>query len=169
MPWDRVRLEPPHAARAVVGGLVGVAVVLVLMFVGLYTGVLRFNIMDVVASVSAFGEVVPTNSANYVYGIIFFALWTIVVVPLCYAYWGYSYLPGAPWMRGLLAGVAVWFLMQMLMMPLSGHGVFDFRGPYTAVEIIGQFILWAIYGIVLGVIAGPQEVWQQRWRQEQRA
>jgi len=151
------------------GGLIGAVVVTALMYLGLFAGILRYNILHVIASVSSFGEIVPSNSANYAYGIAFFTLFVVVAVPLCYAYWGYSYLPGAPWMRGLIAGLFLWFLMEMFMMPLAGQGVFAIRGEYPVLEIVTQFVLWAIYGVLLGFIAGPQEVWQQRPHQERPA
>jgi hypothetical protein len=151
------------------GGLVGAVLVTGLTYLGLATNVMQWNVIDVVARAISFGEYVPTNSANYVWGIAFYALFVLVAAPLCYAYWVYSYLPGSTVMRGFLYGLFLWFLMELLLMPLVGAGVFDRLGPNTAAQIISQFVLWAIYGLALGFIAGPQELWRQTTQQERPA
>jgi hypothetical protein len=142
------------------GGVSATIVLTALMYIGIGSGLLKFSIPDIVARTMAFGEFLPGNSAMIAWGIVVYAIFTLFFCPLCYAYWVYSYMPGAPWARGLTFGIGLWFLMQIFLMPMIGQGVFNFHDPNPAIEIVSQFVLWSVYGIVLGVVAGPQEVWR---------
>jgi hypothetical protein len=60
----------------------------------------------------------------------------------------------------------LWVLTQIVVLPLIGQGAFDRKGPHPAVEIMSQLVLWLVYGFILGLIAGPQQVWRQRPHEE---
>lgn len=165
--WDRVRLQGPNARRALLGGVVATLVLTGLMYLGHAVGVDIWNIPAMIASAMGFGRYISPADPLWMWGVVVYAIFGVLVLPLCYAYWVYSYLPGPVWFRGLLWGAFLWFLEQMLVMPLIGEGVFDRRGPDPAIEIVSQLVLWLVYGVLLGIIAGPQEVWAQRQHREQ--
>jgi hypothetical protein len=56
-------------------------------------------------------------------------------------------------MKGTLWGVVLWFLAQVVVMPMIGGGFFSSQmGGMMAV--MGSLIGHAVYGVLLGVIAG---------------
>lgn len=160
--WDRIRVQEPNAARALLGGLIATILVTALMYIAGGLGIRVWNVPAIVGGALSFNARIHPGDAMWVWGLAFYLACNIFAFPACYAYWVYDVLPGPTWMRGLLFGAFLWFILEMLLMPLIGEGVFDLRGPAPAFEIISQLILWLLYGAVLGAIAGPQELWQQR-------
>src|SRR5215471_18801346 len=80
-----------------------------------------------------------------------------VIFALIYVYILYRYLPGAPWLRGLLCGVILWLGLEIVMVPMMGGGVFSSEmGGMKAVmaALIGHLV----YGVLLGAIAGAPAV-----------
>src|SRR5262245_32924826 len=49
----------------------------------------------------------------------------VLVFSLIYAFIVSPRLPGAPWFRGLLWGVALWLITQIVLMPVIGAGLFS--------------------------------------------
>ncbi len=160
--WDRIRVQGPNARQAIVAGVIATVVVTVLMYVGAAFGIAVWNIPSMIAGVISFNKNITTNNALWVWGIVLYAIFCVLISPLIYAYWLYSYLPGPNWLRGLIWGAFLWFIVEMLFMPLIGQGLFDSNGRNIPTEIISQLVLWLAYGVVLGFIAGIQEVWRPR-------
>jgi hypothetical protein len=42
-----------------------------------------------------------------------------------YAFLLYRALPGAPWLRGAIWGVILWFVSQAIVTPMMGGGIFS--------------------------------------------
>ncbi len=166
MPWDRIRVRGPNARRALIAGFVAMLVLTGLMYLGVAVGVTIRNIPSYIAAAISFNAPLADNQPYYLWGGALYFIFTVIMFPLCYCYWIYSYMPGPDWFRGTLFGAFLWFLVEALVMPLIGSGFFDFHGRDTAPEIISQLIMWLAYGAVLGFIAGPQEVWKQAHHQE---
>jgi len=167
--WDRVRVQVPNARRALIAGVIATLVMTGVMYLGALILPNMRNIPSMVGAVMAFNKHLTTSNALWTWGVVMYAIFYAYAFPLCYAYWIYSYLPGPGWFRGFLSGVFLWFLLELLFMPLLHQGVFDIAGPDTATEIISMFIVSAVYGLVLGFIAGPQEVWETRQHQTRTA
>src|SRR6516164_2103687 len=49
----------------------------------------------------------------------------VIVFPLIYLFVLYRFLPGAPWLRGILWGVALWITLEIVLLPMTGAGVFS--------------------------------------------
>lgn len=77
---------------------------------------------------------------------------------LVYAFLLYDRLAGAPWLRGIEWGLILWFLAQVVAMPVMGGGLFSSAMPQTAMAVAGSFVAHAIYGAILGAIAAPERV-----------
>lgn len=167
--WDRIRVQGPNIRKALLAGLIATIVLTALMYIGAGLGARIWNIPSIIAGAISFNQKITAGSGLWIWGLVMYVVFCVFAYPACYAYWMYSYLPGPTWIRGLIAGAFLWFLIEMLMMPLIGQGVFDVNGPNPAVEIISQLVLWLVYGAILGFIAGPQEVWRQRPHQERPA
>lgn len=59
-------------------------------------------------------------------------------------------LPGAPWTRGALYGLAPWLLAQLVVIPMMGMPVFS----GSVVMAIGSLIGHLVYGAVVGATYG---------------
>lgn len=72
---------------------------------------------------------------------------------LVYAYLVFVKLPGAPYLKGILWGVTLWLIAQLVVMPMMGAGVFGLKmgGIMSA---FGSLMGHVIYGALLGSIAG---------------
>src|SRR5215831_6233966 len=138
----------PNIWKAIAGGFTGtVLFTLMMRFVAPMIGVR----MDIVGKL---GEITHTGMAG---GLFVHFLNGTVIFPLIYAYLLYRFLPGAPWQKGLLWGVILWLVLETVMMPMMGGGIFSMEtGGMKAVmaALIGHLV----YGAILGAIAGVPAV-----------
>ncbi len=58
----------------------------------------------------------------------------------------------APWQRGLLFSLGPWLLSIIVLLPLLGGGFLGLTLHAGPLPVIGNFVVHAIYGIVLGVM-----------------
>jgi len=72
---------------------------------------------------------------------------------LVFAYIMYRVLPGAPWVKGLLWGLILWLMAQVVVVPMMGGGIFSSRMGGMAAAM-GSLIGHSIYGLALGFWAG---------------
>jgi uncharacterized membrane protein YagU involved in acid resistance len=130
--------------KAFAGGFVGtVMLTLMMRFVAPMMGVR----MDIVAKL---GEMTHTGMAG---GILVHFLNGTVIFPLIYVYLLHRRLPGAPWQKGLLWGVILWLVLEIVMMPMMGGGMLSTEmGGMKAV--MAALIAHLIYGAILGAIVG---------------
>jgi hypothetical protein len=68
-----------------------------------------------------------------------------------------SRLSGAPWKRGVEFALVPWLFSLLIVIPLLGGGVLGLSLGAGPLPIIGNLILHAIYGAVLGVVWGSAE------------
>jgi len=134
----------PSIWKAIAGGFIGTVIfTLMLRLVAPMMGIR----MDIVAKL---GEMTHTGMAG---GLVMHFLNGAVIFPLIYVHLLYRWLPGAPWQRGLLWGVILWFGVETVMMPMMGAGIFSIEaGGMKAVmaALIGHLV----YGAILGAVAG---------------
>jgi uncharacterized membrane protein YagU involved in acid resistance len=73
-----------------------------------------------------------------------------IIFPLIYAFLLYGILPGSPAVKGMIWGVVLWLLAQVVVMPVMGAGFFS--GSLLAA--LGSLMGHLVYGALLGWIAG---------------
>ena len=134
----------PNTWKAIAGGFIGtVLFTLMMRFVAPMMGVR----MDIVAKL---GEMTHTGMAG---GLFMHFLNGAVIFPLIYVYLLYRWLPGAPWQKGLLWGLILWFGVETVMMPMMGGGLFSMEmGGMKA--IMAALVGHLVYGAILGGVAG---------------
>jgi uncharacterized membrane protein YagU involved in acid resistance len=130
--------------RAVVGGLVGTAVMTGLMLMAPVMGLPPMNIGAMLGSVMG-GSVVLGWMAHFVIG---------TVLAIVYAALFATRLPGPGFVRGALYGLAPWLVAQLVVMPMMGAGVFS--GSFAAAfgSLMGHFVYGAVVGGIYGTSAG---------------
>lgn len=135
--------------KALLGGAVGTAVMTLMMY-----GVAPMIVgkpMDVAGMLAAFLR------SSWTMGFLMHGLNGIVIFPLFYIYALHAVLPGSPWMKGTLWGVILWFVSQVLVMPMMGAGSFSAHAG-GLMAVMASLIAHVIYGALLGWIAGKTEV-----------
>ena len=135
----------PSVARAIAGGFVGtVLLTLMMRFVApMMTG----QRMDIAAKL---GDMMGASSAM---GLVMHLLNGSVIFALIYVYILYRFLPGAPWLKGVLSGVVLWLGLEIVMMPMMGGGVFSSQMGGMKM-VVAAMIGHLVYGATLGGIAG---------------
>ena len=135
----------PNIGKAIAGGFVGtVLLTLMMRFVApMMTG----QKMDVPGKL---GDMTGTGPAG---GMVMHFLVGSVIFGLIYAFVLFRFLPGPPWLKGLLGGVLFWLGLEILTMPMIGGGFFSSQvgGMKMAVAAL---ITHLVYGATLGGIAG---------------
>ena len=114
--------------------------------------------MDIAAMLgSLFGHGYPaTMSVLWWAGMVWHFVNGTIIFSLIYSYFVYGWLPGESWLRGILWGLLLWVAMEVAVMPLTGSGVFSDHAVHAGTRVLGSLIVNAIYGAVLGAIAGEQ-------------
>jgi len=136
----------PKIGSALIGGLVGTAVMtLMLYMVAPMMGVR----MDIAGSL---GQML---GGSWALGLVMHFLNGSVIFSLIYALLLYRALPGGPVAKGIAWGVALWLIAQLMVVPMMGGGIFSSKmgGMMAAV---GSLVNHVIYGALLGWIAGPK-------------
>ena len=135
----------PNIERAVLGGLAGTLAMTLLMYVG--GPMMGLPKMDIAAMLGSM-------LGGWGMGMMMHILIGAVIFPLIYAYFLFGKLPAAPYMKGILWGLSLWLLAQLVVMPMMGAGVFGLKMS-GIISAFGSLMGHVIYGALLGVIAGP--------------
>lgn len=137
----------PNVWKAIIGGFVATVVLTLIMY---YVAPLMLpGPMDVAGMLGGLLGVSATI------GMIIHFINGTIIFPLIYIYLLYQVLPGAPWLKGLWWGLILWLLAELTFVPLAGGGVFH---GGNIMPIMGSLIGHAVYGILLGAIAGGPQV-----------
>lgn len=137
----------PNIGRSMLGGLVGTAMMTLMMY--FVAPMMGLN-MDIAAMLGSMlgGSWAAGMAMHFVNG--------TVIFPLIYAYVLYGFLPGSPAVKGAAWGVVLWLLAQAVVMPMMGGGFFSMAmGGMMAV--MGSLMGHLLYGGLLGAIAGGPE------------
>jgi len=138
--------------RAVAAGVVGTAVMTVLLLWAPLVGLPKLAIGELLSTFLAVSVVVfrvGPAGGWVIHGLVGIAL------ALLYAGIFAKLLPGGPVMRGVLYGFLVFVVAQLVFMPAVGAGVFS-RGDVSM--IVGSLIGHLVYGGLVGGIYGEQRL-----------
>jgi len=127
--------------RAVLAGIVGTAVMTMLMLVAPLMGMPRMAIGEMLGSFLHVGSAAGW-AMHVVIGL---------VLAVIYAAWFAARLPGGPVLRGAIYGVGVFLVAQLVVTPMMGGGVFS--GGNMAM-IVGSLMGHLVYGALVGAVYG---------------
>ena len=135
----------PNIGKAILGGFVGtVLLTLMTQFVApMMTG----QKMDMAARL---GDVTGTSR---LVGMMIHLFTGSVVFALIYVFVLFRFLPGTPWIKGLIGGVIFWLGLEIAMMPMIGAGFFSSQIGGMKV-VVAALVAHLVYGVTLGGIAG---------------
>ena len=134
----------PNIGRAVLGGFVGTLAITFLMYIG--GPMMGLPKMDIAAMLGSM-------LGGWTMGMMMHFLNGTIIFPLIYAYLLFGKLPGAPYLKGILWGITLWVLAQVVVMPMMGAGLFGLKmaGMMSAVGSLAGHV---VYGALLGWIGG---------------
>ena len=140
------------AVRAGFAATVGMSIVLYAAFLA---GMTNF---DIAASMgSLMSSIVPQpGSAAWIWGLVIHFFVGSIVFPLIYSYALYPVMQGPNLIRGVMWATFLWFLMQIIELPILGRGVFAADSPHQPELIVTTLIAHWVYGAILGILAGRQ-------------
>lgn len=135
----------PSISRSLLGGFVGTVAITMMMY--LVAPMMLGHPMDIAKMLgSILGD-------NWWAGMVMHFANGTIIFPLIYAFLLYGVLPGSPAVRGITWGVVLWFLAQVVVMPMMGAGFFS----GSVMAAMGSMIGHVAYGWFLGWIAGRPE------------
>ena len=133
-----------NVARVILGGLVGTLAITFLIYVG--GPMMGLPKMDIAAMLGGL-------LGGWTIGMMMHFVNGTIIFPLIYAYFLFRKLPGTPLLKGAIWGVVLWALAELVVMPMMGAGIFGLKMG-GAMSALGSLIGHAIYGALLGLIAG---------------
>ena len=135
----------PNIGKAILGGFVGtVLLTLMTQFVAPMMTGQKMDIAARLGDMTGMGRVV---------GMMIHLFTGSVVFALIYVFVLFRFLPGAPWIRGVICGVIFWVGLEIAMMPMIGAGFFSSQIGGLKV-VVAALIAHLVYGAALGGIAG---------------
>src|SRR3970040_474890 len=129
----------PNTGRAILGGLVGTVAITFLMYVG--GPMMGLPRMDVAAMLGGM-------LGGWGMGMAMHILNGTVIFPLIFAYVLYAKWRGSPHLKGILWGLILWVLAQIVVMPMMGAGLFGLRMG-GIMPTVGSLMGHVVYGVVL--------------------
>ena len=145
---ERAHSMRPHLLKASLGGLVGTAVMTLMMY---FVAPMMLGMpMDIAAMLGSM------LGGSWTMGLLMHFVNGSIIFPLIYTYGLYRLLPGEPWLRGTTWGLILWLLAQVLVMPMMGAGVFSAHAG-GLMAVMASLIGHVVYGTSLGGIAGRGE------------
>ena len=138
----------PNTGRTILGGFVGTVAITFLMYVG--GPMMGLAKMDIAAMLGGM-------LGGWMMGMTMHLVNGAVIFPLIYAYALFGWLPGPPAIKGVIWGVILWLMAQVVVMPMMGAGLFGLNmGGMMAA--FGSLLGHVVYGGLLGWIAGHGHV-----------
>jgi hypothetical protein len=135
----------PNVGKAIAGGFVGtILLTLMMRFVAPVMTGQRIDMPGKLGDMTGTGPIA---------GMILHFLIGSVIFGLSYAFVLFRFLPGAPWLKGVLSGVIFWLGLQVVMMPMIGGGFFSSQMGGVKI-VVAALIAHLVYGATLGGIAG---------------
>jgi hypothetical protein len=130
--------------RAVLGGFVGTLAITFLMYAG--GPMMGLPKMDIAAMLGSM-------LGGWGMGMAMHVLNGVIISPAIYAFVLFAHLPGSPALRGVLWGVILWVLAQIVVMPMMGAGIFGLNMG-GIMPAMGSLMGHVVYGALLGWVAG---------------
>jgi hypothetical protein len=141
---QEVSVERKSLGRGITAGLVGTAVMTMVMLMGPLMGLPDMNIGRMLGGFMGIPEALGWI-AHFMIG---------TVIALIYVYFFAARLPDGALIRGALYGLIPWFVSQIMVNPMMGAGIFASNTPAPFMMVLGSLMGHVIYGGVVGGVYG---------------
>lgn len=143
----------PKLRKVFRAGFVATLIMTGLMYAAPLMGMPKMDIAAMLGSFVTQSEAVPTNAAWSLGMLIHFVLGALLF-PAIYVQTFHIQINITPILKGVGFGLILWFLAQVLVMPMMGAGTFSVETPRPMLSVIGSLIGHLLYGAVLGQMIG---------------
>jgi uncharacterized membrane protein YagU involved in acid resistance len=134
----------PNWNRAILGGFVGTLALTFMMYkVAPMMGMAKMDIAGMIGQMLG----------GWTMGMVMHLVNGTLIFPLIYTFLAYRFLPGPPVVKGVVFGVALWLVTQLMLMPMMGAGLFSMKAG-GMMAAIASLVGHLVYGSLLGGIAG---------------
>jgi hypothetical protein len=141
--WSTVCVRTrPKVNRTILGGFVGTAAITMMMY--FVAPMMLGHPMDIAKMLgSMLGD-------SWWAGMMMHFVNGTIIFPLIYVFLLYGVLPGRPAVKGIIWGISLWLMAQVVVMPMMGAGFFG----GSVMAAMGSLMGHVGYGGLLGWIAG---------------
>lgn len=134
----------PNVGKVILGGFIGTLAITLMMYkLAPMMGLMK---MDIAAMLGGM-------LGGWIMGMVMHFANGTVIFPLIYAYLLFRRLPGRPPVKGVLWGVILWAVAQLIVMPMMGQGFFSMKAG-SLMPAMGSLMGHIVYGLLLGWIVG---------------
>lgn len=154
-----------NTVRAIGAGFIATLAMTMLIYMAPLMGMPNMDIAAMLGTPMTGGQVPAVMSGVWWLGMVIHFMMGTILFPLVYAFVAYGLLPGKPWARGLVWGVLLWAVMQVMPLPMMGKGFFASNTPQPLLFVMGTLTGHLVYGGLLGLVAGQQV--QKGWVPQQ--
>lgn len=138
----------PNVGKSILGGLVGTAVMTMMMYKG--APMMIGKKMDIAERIgSMIGD-------NWLIGMAMHWMNGVIVFPLIFVFLISNLLPGKSIVKGILWALLLWLIAQAILMPMTGAGFFSSNNGGMKV-VIASMMGHIIYGAILGAFSGCEK------------
>jgi uncharacterized membrane protein YagU involved in acid resistance len=136
-------MDSKKLKQALKGGIIATAVMTMLMLVAPMMGMPDMKIGNMMAGFMG----IPVW-AGWAMHLMIGIIWAMVYVFLVRDRFTLN-----PALKGLLFAILPWMLMQLMVMPIMGMGLFSANSPEAMKMVMGTLMGHLVYGLVLGITA----------------
>ncbi|HYC55498.1 MAG TPA: DUF6789 family protein [Candidatus Binatia bacterium] len=157
-----------HIPRAMAAGFAGTLLVTILVYAFAAIGYPQSGLNEL------FGGILFENEpARFSWSWWVMMAWHFnfgaVLFPHIYAMFLGRELPGPAWQRGLLMGLGLATVVEVLFKPMFGMGFFSSNLPSPAMAIFASYLVHAVYGVTLATITGEVQPAEEKAVDERAA
>jgi hypothetical protein len=150
-----------NVRKALTAGFIATVAMTMLMYVAPLMGMPKMDIAAMLGGMLG-GGMPEVFSGAWFMGMLIHFLNGVVVFPLIFGFLLFGRLPGAPLAKGMIWGLVLWLLAQVMVMPMMGGGFFASNTPQPFMTVFGSLMGHVIYGAILGLVYGQRPAAQAR-------
>lgn len=146
-------MERIHIGKAILAGFIATLVMTMIMYMAPLMGMPKMDVAAMLGGMLSQTMPAPLSGA-WLMGMFLHVVNGSLVFPLIFAHVIYDRVSGAPWRRGVVWGLILWFISQAMVMPMMGAGFFSSHVAQPMMTVVGSLMGHIIYGATLGGIYG---------------
>ena len=134
-----------NIGKGIFAGLIATVVMTMIMYMAPLMGMPK---MDVAGMLS------DMMHLPWIAGMVIHFMNGAIIFPLIYVFILYKVLPGNGLVKGIVWGVLLFVIAQVMVMPMAGMGFFSSASPQQMLMVMGSLMGHVVYGAILGSIIG---------------
>ena len=138
-----------NLTRIFISGFLATAIMTAIIYLLPLLGIAKLDYAALMGSLLT-GHFTPIFSEGWWVGLTSHFIFGTIIFPLAYVYFLYPILYSRPVIRGLAYGACLWLVVEIVVAPALGMGLFSQYLPDTSMILFENLIAHLAYGGVLG-------------------